>query len=685
MTQEDAEQIADWRYEPPYDFYERARTSPSSCSCSTRPVAENRTFSARDETRRARRLLHVRTRRATRIVVGLGLRPDLTGHGPRHRVRRAGTRVRRATDMRRSCFRLDVAEFNERAVKVYERVGLRAHAVVPAADERRLVPVRRDGTAGVNELIEVSDEVREALDEGRARRRARDDARGARLPRSGRRRGRARERGGRARGGRGPGDDRRPRRPHPGRPHGGRARALHPDARKLGPRDLARLRGRRATSARRPSAALLTVARAVGIRFMGTGGIGGVHRGFPSPPDVSADLLALVESPVLVIVLGREVAPRRPRDHGVPGDARHPGRSATGPTRCRSSTRATGGPPVPQRVEDGGDRGAHRRRPLAARRLRAPAREPAAREHRRRGPDRGGVAEAARQGVAGQAVTPFVLAFLHERSGGTHARGEPRADRRQRAARRRGRGSVRRPVSLYDRVRDLPLEIEGYELEGLELQARADFLRKTTVVHLQGGGEEGIGEDVTYHGEEHDRAAGTRRRPAARRRVDAAHVLASTSRRSRSSRRSRRSTRTSTTGAGRSRAPRSTSRSARRECRSATRSARRARPVSFVVSMGLGDASVDRALPRLARALPAPALQARRERRLDGRARRRAAGHGRDRLDRPQGPVPRARSSTRRPTRISTAASPRGCPRRGSRTRRSPTRRCPCSSRTATA
>ena len=60
-------------------------------------------------------------------------------------------------------------------------------------------------------------------------------------------------------------------------------------------------------------------------------------------------------------------------------------------------------------------------------------------------------------------------------------------------------------MSLYERVRNLPLQIESYELEGLELQARADFLRKTTVVHLQGAGEEGIGEDVTYHGEEHDR------------------------------------------------------------------------------------------------------------------------------------------------------------------------------------
>ena len=61
-------------------------------------------------------------------------------------------------------------------------------------------------------------------------------------------------------------------------------------------------------------------------------------------------------------------------------------------------------------------------------------------------------------------------------------------------------------MSLFDDVKDLPLEIEVYSLEGLQLQARSDFLRKTTVVHLAGGGEEGIGEDVTYHGEEHDRS-----------------------------------------------------------------------------------------------------------------------------------------------------------------------------------
>jgi len=56
-------------------------------------------------------------------------------------------------------------------------------------------------------------------------------------------------------------------------------------------------------------------------------------------------------------------------------------------------------------------------------------------------------------------------------------------------------------VNLYDAVRDLRLEVDGY---GLEVQARPDFLRKTTVIRLHGAGEEGIGEDVTYHAELHD-------------------------------------------------------------------------------------------------------------------------------------------------------------------------------------
>jgi hypothetical protein len=53
-------------------------------------------------------------------------------------------------------------------------------------------------------------------------------------------------------------------------------------------------------------------------------------------------------------------------------------------------------------------------------------------------------------------------------------------------------------VSTYDAVKDLPLEIEGYELEPLEQEVARGFTLRRTVVVLRGGGEEGRGEEVDY-------------------------------------------------------------------------------------------------------------------------------------------------------------------------------------------
>jgi hypothetical protein len=53
-------------------------------------------------------------------------------------------------------------------------------------------------------------------------------------------------------------------------------------------------------------------------------------------------------------------------------------------------------------------------------------------------------------------------------------------------------------VSLYERVADLPVQIESYDLEPLAFEVSPEFTRHTTVVHLRGGGHEGVGEDVTY-------------------------------------------------------------------------------------------------------------------------------------------------------------------------------------------
>ena len=130
-------------------------------------------------------------------------------------------------------------------------------------------------------------------------------------------------------------------------------------------------------------------------------------------------------------------------------------------------------------------------------------------------------------------------------------------------------------MSLYDSVRDLPLVVDGYALDGLEQQVSSGFLRKTTLIRLAGAGEEGLGEDVTYEATEHDLVAGARPGPPAAGDVDARRRSRSTSRRCRSSTTSPSSTRTSTTAAGRTRAPRSTSRFGRRGSRSATPSAGR--------------------------------------------------------------------------------------------------------------
>jgi len=59
-------------------------------------------------------------------------------------------------------------------------------------------------------------------------------------------------------------------------------------------------------------------------------------------------------------------------------------------------------------------------------------------------------------------------------------------------------------VTLPPSLSDLRLTVEHYELERLELPVSPEFTRVTTVVHLHGAGEEGVGEDVTYSNDDQD-------------------------------------------------------------------------------------------------------------------------------------------------------------------------------------
>jgi pseudouridylate synthase len=75
------------------------------------------------------------------------------------------------------------------------------------------------------------------------------------------------------------------------------------DARKVGPRDLAACVAQGAVGATTVGGTL-AVSRRAGIRFMGTGGIGGVHRGWQRHPDVSADLGELARVQTVVVSAG---------------------------------------------------------------------------------------------------------------------------------------------------------------------------------------------------------------------------------------------------------------------------------------------------------------------------------------------------------------------------------------------
>jgi pseudouridine-5'-phosphate glycosidase len=189
------------------------------------------------------------------------------------------------------------------------------------------------------------------------------------------------------------------------------------DARKVGPRDVAAAAVQGAIGATTVGGTL-AVARTAGIRVLATGGIGGVHRGFPDPPDVSADLAQLVRTQALVVSAGAKslldvtATAELLESLGVPVLGF---RVDTLPLFYA----AAGGPPVSARVESAEEaaRVAEAHWELGGAGLllgRAPDEpledvEPLIDE---------ALAAAARVGVSGQAVTPFVLAHLHRESEG---------------------------------------------------------------------------------------------------------------------------------------------------------------------------------------------------------------------------------------------------------------------------
>jgi aminoglycoside 6'-N-acetyltransferase/ribosomal-protein-alanine N-acetyltransferase len=111
-TEPELEEIASWRYEPPYDFYDGDQE----------PVVNpERFFTAFDEDGELVGFYYFDSRGEV-LEYGLGLRPDLTGRGLGLDFFRAGLEFGRER-FRPARVVLAVAAFNERAGIVYERAG----------------------------------------------------------------------------------------------------------------------------------------------------------------------------------------------------------------------------------------------------------------------------------------------------------------------------------------------------------------------------------------------------------------------------------------------------------------------------------------------------------------------------------------------------------------------------------
>ena len=123
MSQAEAHAIAAWRYEPPYDFYD-ATSDPGDLAELLDPQRRGGAyFSAFGEGGTLVGFFQFE-RKGRCVEVGLGLRPELTGKGLGLGYMLAGLEFsRRRFDP--EGFRLSVAAFNERAIRVYERAGFR--------------------------------------------------------------------------------------------------------------------------------------------------------------------------------------------------------------------------------------------------------------------------------------------------------------------------------------------------------------------------------------------------------------------------------------------------------------------------------------------------------------------------------------------------------------------------------
>ena len=124
MSERHARAVAGWRYDPPYDLYDWAADPADLAELLDPAQREGRYFAALDDRGDLVGFFAFFRREGGAVEVGLGLRPDLTGRGLGLSFLLSSLEFARGR-YAPARFRLAVAAFNQRAIRVYERAGFR--------------------------------------------------------------------------------------------------------------------------------------------------------------------------------------------------------------------------------------------------------------------------------------------------------------------------------------------------------------------------------------------------------------------------------------------------------------------------------------------------------------------------------------------------------------------------------
>jgi Acetyltransferase (GNAT) family. len=138
LTEQHAKEIAEWRYEFPYEWYDTA-ADPRRIELFANPARRDGLRAVVDDDGELIGFFNF-VREGDEVRVGLGIRPDLTGQGLGARFIEAGLQYA-TNEWSPKRFRLWVAWWNERALRAYRRAGF--EEVADPEEKRRFVEMER--------------------------------------------------------------------------------------------------------------------------------------------------------------------------------------------------------------------------------------------------------------------------------------------------------------------------------------------------------------------------------------------------------------------------------------------------------------------------------------------------------------------------------------------------------------